>query len=144
MEMKLYDQNQMTGYSLTHPRGWKHSMMGAYYESTKYRNLSYVNMDAHKSLNYNPLVPTFGNRTHVCVGSKANAIDEAQGNSLEYKRLFLIDDYYNLKDRNFITVEVRLYIPSFCDSRDDIIRIGYHLNGKGRLWCIERDLEVKL
>jgi hypothetical protein len=54
-----------------------------------------------------------------------------------------MDDYYNLRDRNFITIEVKLYTPTYYDRRGDI-GISYHLNGKGRLWCIERDLEVKL
>lgn len=141
--MKLYSTREMTGYSITHPRGWKHSMMGAYYESTKYRNLSYVRMNAHKSLNYDPYVPTLGDRTYVYVNRRDNAIDEAQGNSLEYKRLFLMDDYYNLKDRNFITVEVKLYTPTYYDRRGDI-GMSYHLNGQGRYWIINRKLEVKL
>ena len=136
--MKVYDQNQMTGYSLTHPRGWKRSFMGAYYCMIKNRKVSYIRM--HRTM-HGGYVPSLGNRTQVYITYHTNAITLEKQNGIRFKKIFLMHDYYNLKNRNHITIETNLYCSTYYGLD---LGISYHLNGKGRLWCIERDLEVKL
>ena len=132
--MKLYDQDQMTGYSLTHPRGWKESFMSAYYVMTKNRKVSYVRK--HRIM-YEGYVPSLGSRTQVYITYHENAITLEKQNGVRFKKIFLMHDYYNLKNRNHITIETNLYY------NESYLGISYHLNDR-RLWCIERDLEVKL
>jgi len=138
--MKLYDQDQMTGYSLTHPRGWKKSFMASYYYMTRNRKVSYIRM--HPKTMYESHVPSLGSRIEVYITYHTNAITLAKRNGVQFKKVFLKDDYYNLKDRDHITIETNLYCSTYYNELD--LGISYHLNGGGRLWCIERDLEVKL
>ena len=139
--MKLYDQDQMTGYSLTHPRGRKKSFMASYYFMTRNRKVSYIHM--HTKTMCESHVPSIGGRIKVYITYHTNAITLVKRNGIQFKKVFLKDDYYNLKDRNHITIETNLYGPTYYSNGLDL-GISYHLNGKGRLWCIERELEVKL
>jgi len=138
--MKLYDQDQITGYSLTHPRGWKKTFMASYYHITRDRKVSYTRK--HKIL-YEEYVPSLGGMIQVYIMYHTDAITLAKQNGIQFKKIFLMDDYYNLKNRNHITIETNLYAPTYYSNGLDL-GISYHLNGKGRLWCIERELEVKL
>ena len=137
--MKLYDQDQMTGYSITHPRGWKKSFMASYYFMTRNRKMSYIRM--HRIMNES-YVPSLGSRIEIYITYHTNAITLAKRNGIQFKKVFLKDDYYNLKNRDHITIETNLYCSTYYNELD--LGISYHLNGGGRLWCIERDLEVKL
>jgi hypothetical protein len=90
---------------------------------------------------YEGYVSSLGSRTQVYIMYHTDAITLAKQNGIQFKKIFLMDDYYNLKNRNRITAKTQLYVH-YTNGLD--LGISYHLNGGGRLWCIERDLEVKL
>ena len=132
--MKLYDQDQMTGYSITHPRGWKKVLLESYFE------MKGIKVSLSDIIG---VVPTVGNLSFVVIEGRKNALKEVRNKPIYFRRTFMKDKYYNLRDRDILFVETKLYVPTYYSGGDDM-GLSYHLNGGRRYWSVEKELEVKL